>query len=604
MSVAAAFGTAAIRKRIAKLMLEFQKKFQDLNLWPYIALDKNRQAVMFSPCSQDDLAPLVNMYETFEPKASIQGLPPLDRYARIEWIKNTLRMGMNLKAEHGGIVIAVGSLFPMQDRPVVELGVFVHNEHQNRGLGTLIAHILMVVAKRLGFEKIWSYEERNNNRILKIYMRLGFRETMKEKNEVELELDLSQISSELDLSVRLSPPVVAKAQVKAPEFGHGQEILPDTRSIFFFSSHFDDFKLTPGHPFSASRSKLVYDMLIKYNLRDLPGAQIVEPEPLDKESLLAFHDQRYIYYLEIASQGAFIPQMLEFGLGSGDNPVIPGIIDYSLLAAGASVMGADILAGRQNVNLIFSPTGGFHHGGPNYASGFCYVNDVVLAIKYLLQKNLRVLYVDIDAHHGDGVQFAFYDEPRVLKISLHESGRTLFPWNSGFENELGEGDGYGYNINVPLAPGTEDSIYKEAFKRTVCPLAEAFKPDICVASVGVDAMYTDPLTHLSLTNNVYADVILEIRKLAPKLLMLGSGGYNPDNIARDWTLAWAVLHDAEPSADYYGLAGSMMTAAEVTGMSLRDTYPFVSSVKIADARAEAMRVISYLERQAFPIHGL
>jgi len=279
-------------------------------------------------------------------------------------------------------------------------------------------------------------------------------------------------------------------------------------------------------------------------------------------------------------------------------------VEYSLLAAGASVLGADILLTQPNVNLIFSPTGGFHHGGPNYASGFCYMNDVALAIKYLLQKNQRVLYIDIDAHHGDGVQFAFYDDPRVLNISIHESGRTLFPWNSGFENELGEGDGYGYNVNIPLAPGTEDSIYKETFRRIAPPLADAFKPDICVACIGVDTMYTDPLTHLSLSNNVYADVILDIQKMAPKHLLLGSGGYNTDNIARDWTLAWAVLHNAEPTSDYFGLAGSMMTAAEVAGMSLRDSFPFVSSVKIAEARAEAMRVVSYLVKQVFPIHGI
>jgi len=585
-------------------MLETQKRYQELNLWPYIALDKNRQAVIFSPCSNEDLNPITTMFETFEPKASIQGLPPLDRFARLEWIKNTLRTGLNLKAEHGGQIIALGSLFPMQDKPVVELGLFVHNEHQNRGLGSILAHILMVIAKRLGYEKIWTYEDRNNNRVLKIYYKLGFLETLREKNEIELELDLSKINSELDLSVKLSHPVVSKVEIKSPAFAHGQNILPKTRSVFFYSTEFDKFKLSPGHPFSASRSRLVYDMLKRYDLESIPGTQFIEPEPLDKESALAFHDQRYMYYLELASQGAFMPQMLEFGLGTGDNPVIDGIVEYSLLAAGASVLGADILLTQPNVNLIFSPTGGFHHGGPNYASGFCYMNDVALAIKYLLQKNQRVLYIDIDAHHGDGVQFAFYDDPRVLNISIHESGRTLFPWNSGFENELGEGDGYGYNVNIPLAPGTEDSIYKETFRRIAPPLADAFKPDICVACIGVDTMYTDPLTHLSLSNNVYADVILDIQKMAPKHLLLGSGGYNTDNIARDWTLAWAVLHNAEPTSDYFGLAGSMMTAAEVAGMSLRDSFPFVSSVKIAEARAEAMRVVSYLVKQVFPIHGI
>ncbi len=585
-------------------MLDFLNKFENLNFWPYIALDKNRQAVIFSPAGNSDLHPLIEMYETFEPKASIQGLPPLDRFARMEWIKNTLRLGVNLKAEIGGRIVALGSVFPMQDKPVAELGVFVHNEFQNRGIGTVMANILIVAAKNLGFEKIWTYEERNNNRVLKIYHKLGFVITYHEKNEIELELNLSGVDTTLDLSSKLAPAPRPDVEVKAPAFAHGQFIKSDTKSILMYSDKFNDFKFSPGHPFSSARSSLVFKLLERYNLTNLPNTQILEPEPLEKETLLAFHDQKYIYYLEMASQGAFIPKMLEYGLGTGDNPIIKGLLEYSLLASGATIMGVDILHNHPNVNLVFSPTGGFHHGGPDFAGGFCYVNDIVLGIKYLLQKGLRTLYIDIDAHHGDGVQFAFYDDPRVLNISIHESGRTLFPWNSGFENELGEGAGYGYNINIPLSPGTEDTIYKEAFKRVAIPLAESFKADVCVASIGVDTMYTDPLSHLSLTNNVYVDTILEIRKMSPKLMMLGAGGYNSDNIARDWTLAWAALHDAEPAGDYFGLAGSMMSASEVHGVSLRDSYPFVSSVKIAEARAEANRIIAYLEKYAFPIHKI
>jgi acetoin utilization protein AcuC len=222
---------------------------------------------------------------------------------------------------------------------------------------------------------------------------------------------------------------------------------------------------------------------------------------------------------------------------------------------------------------------------------------------YLLQQGRRVLYFDIDAHHGDGVQFAFYDEPRVLNISVHESARTLFPWNSGFENELGEGPGYGYNVNVPLAPGTEDETYREVFRRIVSPLACAYKPDICILSAGVDTMYTDSMSHLSLTNNIYTEVIHEIRQLVPKMLMLGAGGYNPLNISRAWSLAWAVLHNAEPDGDYFGQMGGRAAAA-IDGASLRDSYPFISTVKMAGARAEARRVMTYLEKHVFPIHGL
>ncbi|MEN6624501.1 MAG: hypothetical protein ABFD50_23505, partial [Smithella sp.] len=142
---------------------------------------------------------------------------------------------------------------------------------------------------------------------------------------------------------------------------------------------------------------------------------------------------------------------------------------------------------------------------------------------------------------------------------------------------------------------------REVFQRIVSPLIKAYKPDICVLAAGVDAMYTDAMAHLSLTNNIYAEVIQGIRQLAPKMLMLGAGGYNPVNIARDWTLAWAVLHDAEPEGDYFGQMGGR-NAAVIEGSSLRDSYPFISATRIAGARAEAGRVMKYLEQNAFPIH--
>ena len=168
---------------------------------------------------------------------------------------------------------------------------------------------------------------------------------------------------------------------------------------------------------------------------------------------------------------------------------------------------------------------------------------------------------------------------------------------------LAKARGYGYNVNVPLAPGTEDEIYGEVFRRIVSPLARTYKPDVCVLSAGVDAMYTDSMSHLSLTNNIYAEVIYGISRLAPKMLMLGAGGYNPRSIARNWTLAWAVLHNAEPDPDYFGQMGARGAAA-IEGASLRDPYPFISPSKIAEARAEARRVIAYLETNVFPIHGL
>ncbi len=556
-----------------------------------------------SPCGDADLDALTRMYDTYEPKAAIQGLPPVDHNTRVEWIQSSLRTAMNLKAELGDAIIAHGMLYPMSGLDVVEFTLFVHNETQNRGIGNIVTYLLFAAAKRLGYKKVWVFESRNNARALRMYHKVGFREVRREANELELELDLAKVPETPELSEIITPVSPSTGRIASPDYLFGQSIMPDTRSVIIYSPRFEEFTISRDHPFITARSRLFLDMCARHNLLNLPGTRIMEPGSIDENSVLVFHDIHYYHYLVMASRGVFNPLMLSYGIGTGDNPVARGVLEYSMLAVGASVMGADLLISQPNIEIVFSPTGGFHHAGPNFAAGFCYLNDIVIAIKYLLQEKRRVLYLDIDAHHGDGVQFAFYAEPCVLTISLHESARTLFPWNSGFENELGEGKGLGYNINVPLAPGTEDKIYGEVFKRIVLPLARKYKPDICVIAAGVDAMYTDSMSHLSLTNNIYTEVIHEVRKLVPKMLMLGAGGYNPRNIARDWTLAWAVLHDAEPDSDYFGQMGGRAAAA-IEGASLRDSYPFISASRIAEARAEAHRVMTYIEKHVFPIHNL
>jgi acetoin utilization protein AcuC len=582
---------------------DIREQFAKLDLWPFSALDKKKEVVTVSPCGDADLDALTQMYNTYEPKAAIQGLPPIDHNTRIEWIRSSFRCSLNLKAELGDDVIANGMLFPMPDPAVVEFNLFVHNRTQNRGIGKIVANLLFVAAKRLGYKKVWVFESRNNSRAIRICHEVGFCEAHRALNELELELNLAEVSETLDLSDIITPVVPSRGRVTSPNYLINQSVLPDTRSVIIYSSRFEEFTLSSDHPFITARSRLFLDMCERHDLLHLPGTQIMEPRPIDEGSILAFHSSNYYYYLIMASRGVFDPRMISYGLGTDDNPVAFGLIEYAMLAVGASVMGADLLISQPTVDLVFSPTGGFHHAGPHFASGFCYVNDIVIAIKYLLQQGARVLYFDIDAHHGDGVQFAFYDEPRVLKISLHESARTLFPWNSGFENELGEGPGYGYNVNVPLAPGTEDKIYREVFRRIVSRLACAYKPDICIVAAGVDSMYTDPMSHLSLTNNIYAEVIHDMRQFVPKMLICGAGGYNACNIARDWALAWAVLHDTEPDSDYFGQMGSRAAAA-IDGTSLRDSHPFISVTKIAEARAEACRVMTYLEKHVFPIHGI
>lgn len=583
---------------------KLHEKLSGLDFWPYLALDKKRELVKFTPCREEDTDAMIRMYDTFEPKRAVQGLPPLDPATRAEWIRGTLQLGVSVKAEITGVIAAHGMILPINGRDTAEFGLFIHNTFQYRGLGTMLSGVLIAVAKSLGFKRLWVSEERNNQRAINLYRKIGFKKMGAGQSDIEMELNLDAASAEPAAYERAIFTRPASKTIKPPEYLKHQQIYPGTKSVLIYSPEFERVRMPWHHPFTTSRSRLVLDMLSRYDMLNLPGMQILEPSPLDENSILAFHDTQYYYYLTMMSRGAFAPRMLECGLGTNDNPIIPGMLEYSALAAGASVMGADLLI-SSGVNLVFSPTGGFHHAGDSFASGFCYINDIVLAIMYLLQQGFRkILYVDIDAHHGDGVQFAFHEEPRVLNVSLHESGRTLFPFNSGFENELGEGAGYGYTVNVPFAPGANDEIYLDAFRRVVPPLANSFSPEVCVATIGMDSMYTDPLSNLSLSNNAFAELVKEIAGFAPKTLLLGGGGYNPDNIARGWTLAWAVLHNAEPVGEYFGQVGAMVAATEMETGTLRDNMPFIQPLKLAEARAEAQRVVNFITNNVFPIHGI
>jgi acetoin utilization protein AcuC len=202
-------------------------------------------------------------------------------------------------------------------------------------------------------------------------------------------------------------------------------------------------------------------------------------------------------------------------------------------------MGAALLVNAE-CDVAFSFSGGLHHGGPDFASGFCVFNDAAVAISWLLRQGMRVAYVDIDVHHGDGVQAAFYDTDQVLTISLHQDGRTLFP-GTGFVDEIGRGRGAGYSVNVPLPPFTDDETYLWAFRQVVPSLLERFRPDILVTQLGVDTHFKDPLAELALTTAGQAALFEVLGELGPRWLALGGGGYDVSVVPRAWALAFGVM---------------------------------------------------------------
>ncbi len=242
---------------------------------------------------------------------------------------------------------------------------------------------------------------------------------------------------------------------------------------------------------------------------------------------------------------------LAFGLGSDDTPVFPGIYNASQLLAGASISAARRIIGEGC--SAFNIGGGLHHAFPSRASGFCVFDDPALAISVLRERFDRVLYIDIDGHHGDGVQQIFYEDPHVLTVSLHESGLYLFP-GTGFIDEIGTGPGVGYSVNIPMPMYAGDGEYCRAFEEIVPSLFEWFKPQVVVAQLGVDAHYSDPLTSLNMTLSGYTYLVHRITELAgqysgDRLLALGGGGYNMEVVPVAWASVLCIMR-GQPLPEY------------------------------------------------------
>ena len=375
-------------------------------------------------------------------------------------------------------------------------------------------------------------------------------------------------------------------------------------SIFVFSDELAWYDFGADHYFKPERAAKTYELCNRYGVINHPWIKILKPESIDKSLLTLFHDDDYLRLLEKASRGEVQIEMLEKGIGTPDNPILPGIFEWSLNVTGGTHKAMEKLV-RGDALIAFNPLGGFHHARSNQAEGFCYINDIVVAIKGTLAKfpDTKMAYIDIDAHHGNGVQEAFYDDPKVLFVCIHETGRTLYPW-SGNEEEIGEGEGKGFTVNIPIEPGSDDEVFSLVFDGIVPPLIESFAPEVIVAQLGADTLISDPLTHLKLTNNGYLRAVKTIIKLCPKILALGGGGYDLYRTARCWTLAWSALNHLEPADEFAGLVGGMMFGPEMEVGSLYD-HPYSNTGEAKEkAMFEAGRVMDYIRRTIFPIHGL
>lgn len=360
------------------------------------------------------------------------------------------------------------------------------------------------------------------------------------------------------------------------------------------------------HALRQIRIRLARDLIEQYGL--LREAEELHPEPAAEVAVGRVHTPEYMATVKDLS---LHPRDVdnEHGLGTPDNPVFPGMYEASLLHVGGTLRAcAEVASGRRTRAMNLG--GGFHHAMPDRAAGFCIFNDLAVGIASLLEAKRfdRILYVDVDAHHADGVQQVFYEDPRVLKISLHEDGHYLFP-GTGFTNEIGVGKGRGYAVNVPLPPYTRDVSYLYAFQEIVPPLARAFKPQVLVSQLGADGHELDPLTHLMLTTETYEAVGRILDALSTEFcegrwIATGGGGYEVTAVPRVWTVLFSKmvgreLEDALPVEwlkECNHLAGSVPE-----GKSLRD---HVHADEEAHVPRAAKRTVDELRRTVFPLHGI
>jgi acetoin utilization protein AcuC len=369
----------------------------------------------------------------------------------------------------------------------------------------------------------------------------------------------------------------------------------------------------PGHPLAPVRVELTMALARELGVLAQPSVSVRAAVPAQMEELELVHDAAYIDAVRQAGHDGLGNG--RYGLGTPDNPVFDGMHEASALVAGATLAAARAVWGGGALHAV-NIAGGLHHAMRGYASGFCVYNDPAIAISALLASGAqRVAYVDVDVHHGDGVQAAFYHDPRVLTISLHEHPATLFP-GTGLASEIGSGDGRGYAVNVALPAGTGDAGWLRAFDAVVPPLLRSFRPEILVSQHGCDSHRLDPLAHLELSIDAQRRAALMIHDLAHETadgrwLLTGGGGYELVQVVpRSWThlLAVAAGSPVDPAlavpASWRDLAADRAGEDAPTVMTDGQPADYVPVASGIDPRDPVDASIVNTCRAIFSWHGL
>ena len=367
------------------------------------------------------------------------------------------------------------------------------------------------------------------------------------------------------------------------------------------------YDLGGRHPLNPIRLDLT--IRLARSLGVLDGVPLVSPEPATDDQLRTVHSDEYLSVVKQAPRGR-----RGHGLGTPDNPIFPRMHEASALVAGASLRAADAILNGHALRAV-NIAGGLHHAMRNHASGFCIYNDCALAIRRLLDGGVsRVAYVDIDVHHGDGVEEAFVDDPRVLTISLHQHPETLFP-GTGYSADIGGPGAEGSAVNLPLPPGTGDDGWLRAFHAVIPALLRAFRPEVLVTQHGADTHADDPLANLALSVDGQRAAHRALAELAEttaggRWLALGGGGYSLFRVVpRSWTHLLATVLDREVDTraavppDWTAFAASVAYGAQLPTLMTDGAEPGWTPWD-GTADTELDRAIQQTRRAVYPLHGL
>ncbi|QRV86191.1 histone deacetylase family protein [Ceratobasidium sp. AG-Ba] len=352
------------------------------------------------------------------------------------------------------------------------------------------------------------------------------------------------------------------------------------RVCYFFDSDVGGFHYGPGHPMKPTRIRMCHSLVMNYGL--YKKMEIFRAKPANKREMSQFHTDEYVEFLSKitpSNMNNFVREQLKYNVGD-DCPVFDGLFEYCSISAGGSMEGAARLS-RNKCDIAINWAGGLHHAKKGEASGFCYVNDIVLGILELLRYHKRVLYIDIDCHHGDGVEEAFYTTDRVMTVSFHKYGE-YFP-GTGELRDLGIGKGKYYSCNFPLRDGITDESYKSVFEPVITQVMQSYDPSAVVLQCGTDSLSGDKLGCLNLSMRGHANCVKFVKSFGLPLLLLGGGGYTMRNVSRCW-------------AYETGLAAGVELGSEIPVNEYYEYFGPDYKLDVRQSNMEDMNTREYLER--------